>query len=578
MNRSSSHAVIWLISCLQFAAVVSANEFEEIVPGHWLEVRGGLDEKGVFQAQRVNLIEPESEEVLIGTITETDGTEQITLLGQMAQISEKTRFNKVTAGQLANLRVKVEGHYRGPKRFSIRKITTRGPGRERVSGPVSEIRKIDNGYSFRIMNFEVMVPGDADFRHEKPVDQYAVVSMNLAVPAGKQLSEDDQFGEGWSMGQRLRFTTLLEARYKTEYNYNLSDPRDEDLEDSAVSIRGRFVLSPGNYGMSGQFEFRHTQLRRNEESLGTVSIDDTRIGESFVIWDDPFDIDFDIQAGRMDFDDRREWIYDQNLDGVRIYWRVSQWLAELSATTTLSDGKLRDENTNNFVAYFSDFERRFAAYAIYRDTDSPVEESVLHVGARAFVDWPPRHESWFEVSRMSGSRGETDLHGWGFDLGTTRKIGERWFLTASWAWGQGDENNRDGSDGNFRQTRLQDNNGKFAGVTSFRYYGEMVDPELANMHIGTLGIGFRASSEISFDLVGHYYRQDKAVRRIIDSDIDQKPNGIDHELGLEIDAIVGWRPVRAWDFELVLGRFKPGKAFLIDDDAWVGKLQLRYRY
>ena len=61
-----------------------------------------------------------------------------------------------------------------------------------------------------------------------------------------------------------------------------------------------------------------------------------------------------------------------------------QWLAERFRPATLSDGRLRDENANNFVAYFSDFERRFAAYASI-GTDSPVEQSVLGAGAISFV-------------------------------------------------------------------------------------------------------------------------------------------------------------------------------------------------
>jgi hypothetical protein len=98
------------------------------------------------------------------------------------------------------------------------------------------------------------------------------------------------------------------------------------------------------------------------------------------------------------------------------------------------------------------------------------------------------------------------------------------------------------------------------------------------MHVGTLGIGFRFTPKGSIDLVGHYFRQDKAVRKIIDSDLDQKPNGIDPELGWEVDAIIGWRPLRSWDFEFVLGWFKPGAAFRYRDDAWITKLQARYRY
>jgi len=565
--------------CLLGSNGASANEVDNIVPGNWVELRGGMDEQGAFRVQRIDLIEPETEEVLIGTIPAPVESGEFTLLGQPVQISPKTDFSKVAETDLLNKRVKVEGHYRGRKRFSARKVSARGPGRDRLTGLVSDIRKVADGHSITIMNQNVLVPTDVDFRHDKPIAEYSVANLNIVLPQGKQVSEDDQFGEGFRINDRLRFTTLIEARYKGEENYDLDKRRDLDRQDTAASIRGRFVLAPGKYGISGQLEARFTRLRVNEDLLDTFDINDSRLGETFVFLDDSFDVDFDIQAGRMDFDDRREWIYDQNLDGLRIYWTIAGWLAELSATTTLSDGKLRDENTNNYVAYVSDRKRQFAGYIVHRDTDfKGLREKVTHLGVRTFVEWPPRHDGWLEIAHISGSRGSTSLGGWGLDIGTTRSMGERWYLTAAWAYGQGDANTRNGTDGNFRQTQLQDNNGKFGGVTSFRYYGELVDPELANMHIGTLGIGFRFTPKGSVDLVGHYYRQDKAFRKIIDSDIDQKPNGIDRELGWEIDMIVGWRPVRSWDFEVVVGWFKPGKAFRRNDNAWVSKLQIRYRY
>lgn len=570
----------WLmLLSLLLSGVLQADELDSIVPGHWVELRGGLDEQGVFLVQRVDLIEPESEESLIGTVPTTVESNEFTLLGQPVQISQKTRFSKVSASDLSNKRVKVEGHYRGGKRFSSRKISARGPGRDRFTGPVSDIRKVTDGHSLTIMNQKVHVPAGVNFRHEKPIGEYAVTNLNIFLPEGKRVSEDDQFGYGFRISDRLRFTTLIEARYKGETNYDLDDRRDLDRQDTAGSIRGRFILSPGKYGISGQLEARFTRLRINEDRFGTLDINDSRLGESFIYFDDPFGVDFDIQAGRMDFDDRREWIYDQNLDGLRVYWSIGSWLAELSATTTLSDGKLWDENTNNYIAYFSDRKRRFASYIVHRETKlAGLKERKTHLGLRTFLEWPPGHDSWLELAYLDGSSNDTNLRGWGFDIGSIRSIGERWYLTASWAFGQGDDNPKNGTDSNFRQTQLQDNNGKFGGVTSFRYYGELVDPELANMHIGTMGVGFLFTPRGSVDLVAHYYRQDKAIRKIIDSDIDQKPDGINRELGWEVDLIIGWRPVPSWDFEVVVGWFDPGKAFRRDDNAWVSKLQVRYRY
>jgi alginate production protein len=575
--------LLWLLSaCLMLPGLAVTAELDGIVPGHWLEVRGELDEHGVFQAQRIHLIEPQDEEALIGHLSASSAEGEFELLGQAVQVSSKVRFRKLESDYLHNKWVKVQGHYRGPKRFSARTITARGPGRERITGQVSNISGSAGHYSLRIMNFDVRVSAELQLRHDKAIGEYTVVQRQIALLRNKEISEEDRFGGGIAISDKLRFTAMVETRYRGEDNYNLNDDEGEDRQDVAGSVRGRLVMDPSGYGISGQMEFRYTYLRRKDDHFDRFEDTDSRLGESFLFFNDPFDVDFDIQAGRMSFDDRREWVYDQNLDGVRFYWTMADWVAELSATTTLTDGKPRDENTNNYVAYFTDQKRRFAAYVVHRDTDFTREEKVTHIGVRAFGAWPDRHNSWLEVSHMSGSRdsesGNTQLRGWGLDIGTTREISRHWFLTGSWAYGQGDDNNKDGRDGNFRQTGLQDNNAKFAGVTSFRYYGELLDPELANLHIATLGLGYRFADTTSVDLVGHYYRQDKAIRRILDSNLDQKPNGIDPELGWEVDAIVGWQPNPSWDFEFVLGWFNPGKAFEQADDAWVSKLQLRYRY
>ena len=575
--------LLWLFSlCLMLPGLAVTAELDEIVPGHWLAVRGELDQHGIFQAQRIDLIEPRDEEVLIGYLSASSAADEFELLSQRVQISPKIELRKVERDYLLNKWVKVEGHYRGPKRFSARTITARGPGRERITGQVSNIRRDADHYLVRIMNQEVRVSAQLQLRYDKAIAKYTVVQRQIALLRSKEVSEEDKFGEGIAIGDRARFTAMVESRYRSEDNYNLDDDDGEDRQDVAGSVRARLVMDPRGRGVSGQMEIRYTYLQRKDDGSERFDDTDSRLGESFLFFNDPFDVDFDIQAGRMNFDDRREWIYDQNLDGVRFYWAIADWVAELSATTTLTDGKPRDENTNNYVAYLTDSKRRYAAYVVHRDTDFTRKEQATHIGVRAFGAWPDRHNSWLEVSHMSGSRdnesGSTQLRGWGLDIGTTREITDHWFLTGSWAYGQGDDNNSDGRDGNFRQTGLQDNNAKFAGITSFRYYGELLDPELANLHIATLGLGYRLADTTSVDLVGHYYLQDRAYRKILDSDIDQKPNGIDRELGWEIDAIVGWQPDPTWDFEFVLGWFNPGKAFEEGDDAWVSKLQLRYRY
>src|SRR6185295_5110501 len=120
---------------------------------------------------------------------------------------------------------------------------------------------------------------------------------------------------------------------------------------------------------------------------------------------------FDLTAGRQDFDDPREWLYDQNLDALRATWIRPEWRLDVSASTTLSDGDNRDESSWNAVAYLSnnDEDRYLAVYGLLREVDGAatavrnasndrvgvdLSESSLFLGARAIGEWLPQNEVW----------------------------------------------------------------------------------------------------------------------------------------------------------------------------------------
>ena len=46
------------------------------------------------------------------------------------------------------------------------------------------------------------------------------------------------------------------------------------------------------------------------------------------------------------FDDRREWLYDQNLDALRLIRSTTAYRLELSAATTLADGQAVELRTD----------------------------------------------------------------------------------------------------------------------------------------------------------------------------------------------------------------------------------------
>ncbi len=438
------------------------------------------------------------------------------------------------------------------------------------------------------MRFNVLIPWDVQVEHDGPWERIPLTPVrgnSLQELGTIGLDEDDLFGAGYELAPNLRLLGQVELRSAFEDDFNLDDEDSEDRRDYSLAFRGRATWTPLAH-LAAVAELRYRHRWRDDDEDGRSTDGDGELGETFVYWRDALGSGLDVQVGRQDFDERREWIYDQNLDAVRVIKNWTRARLELSASTTLADGDERDEESLNLAAYLSNGnpKRHLALWTLYRDFDlDPDDGHTLHVGGRLYGHWVPEHKSWLDVAALSGERGtaggDVALQGWGVDLGTTwSPEGSPFSFTAGYAYGSGDRGGDGSRDRTFRQTGFHDNNDRFAGVTSFRYYGELAEPELANLNIFTLGLGLQLAPRTSLDLVYHYYLQDHALDTLFDSEIDQDPNGIDEELGWELDLIFGSRRWDHWDLEIVGAWLRPGEAFDEDDDAFLGKIQLRYRF
>lgn len=578
---AANGSCLLLLAILLFAETAAAQHestLSAIREGHWLEVRGDYAGDGRFAAQRVDIIPSQRYEVIIGTVSERGKEESFKLLDRSVEVVDKTDFDKLDPDKIVGQRVKVEAYYLGGNRLEAREVSPRGEGRERIVGRADRVRTVADGLQVSIMNFTVVIPGELMVGHENPLESYALSEARTQPMSGESRNEDDQFGQGMRITENLLFAGLLEGRWTGENNFDLNDRRARDRQDTEGSARARLIYRPTD-SFIGVAELRYQGQDRSDDEDGDFYEDETGLGETFAYLIDPFKWNLDVQLGRIDFDDEREWLYDQNLDGLRLFHFNRFFVTEFSVTTTLSNGSPRDQEALNTMVYVSngDEDRHLAAYLIHRDFDLPLPEQRTHVGIRAYGEWLPNSEGWLEVARMTGDVGALDAAGWGFDAGNTFLFRSGFNFTLAYAWGEGDDSASPRVE-DFRQTGFQDNNAKFGGVTSFRYYGELSDPELANLGITTLGVGYLFPARISLDLVGHRYRQDRLSRRWSTSEIDRRPNGVDRDLGWEVDLIFGWRTHPSWDLELIGAWFRPGEAFVDGDDAFLGKVQLRYRF
>lgn len=567
------------------AGAARQQDLRRLQAGHWVRVRGQAGATGEFLGSEVEVREPADEEGLVGTVESVspDGR-SFMLLGQRVTVSARTEWDGVEPASLAGARVEVEGHWRGPGKLSAREVTRRAPGRDRVEGRVDAVEPLPGGgVALTLLHLRVVLAPGTPLECDEPIESLPLAPARPRQEARQVRDDDDRITGTTQLAENLSFGGQLEVEAERRHNLDLDDGKRSDRDDTGTSFRGEFSWEPDDdaFLLLGLRESKRVSRRTNDDNERGI---DGTLTELYGYFRDPLGLGFDVQAGRQDFDEPREWIHDENLDALRLLWRGEGLRLELSASTVLSEGSRRDRETNNLLAYLSngDWNRHLAAWALQRsDTEGPDEDETLHLGLRALGEWLPDHELWFEAALLRGEAGGgADRRGWGVDLGTTWSppLLEPFHLTAGFAHGSGDPDPDDGTDATFRQTGLNDNNGQLGSVTSFRYYGELVDPELANLQVATLGLGIRPRDELSLDLVWHAMRQDEASTQLFDANLKQKPDGVHRELGHEVDLILGWRPDSRWDLEVIVGTFNPGSAFPDGDRAWIGSAQVRWRF
>ena len=122
-------------------------------------------------------------------------------------------------------------------------------------------------------------------------------------------------------------------------------------------------------------------------------------------------------------------------------------------------------------------------------TARSAQDQCLFLGVHAHGTVRETVTYWVEVAHVRGREGARTLRGYGVDVGLTSRLRLPWqpALTVGVAFGSGDTDPTGRVDRSFRQTGLHDNEGTWAGVAKFKYYGELLDPELSNLLVLTGG-------------------------------------------------------------------------------------------
>ncbi len=421
-------------------------------------------------------------------------------------------------------------------------------------------------------------------------------------------------GSGPARQQAEELAKELDYQYSWGSDTELIVERNNDLRNSGngtvqrpsrdnlrllnptVFVLGRTGVLPWvDVNLGATFE---QQLRLHEESV-TVLPDGTRepsVRRAFtakldvaniVIKNIP-DHPLEITLGRRTFEDPRLWLYDVTLDGGHVRYRGENYSTEVSVTREdnwdlsvfLDFPKSTIKNYILYHDYRGIEDHRIAAYAIARLDRLPRSEGRFKLyGLRAYGRPRDEFNYWSELSWVRGideARVPQPLNGMAYDVGVTYRFPQAFWspcLTVGNAYGSGD-GSADGVNREYRQTGLQSNETKFCGVAQFKRYGEFIDPELSNLRVYTLGIGFRPAANVYVDVVHHQYKLNYIATDVRNGLISAQMNTrlaasgrTSKDVGREIDVIVAFRRIfdTKWAVDLRAGYFFPGNAYLIND-------------
>ena len=175
---------------------------------------------------------------------------------------------------------------------------------------------------------------------------------------------------------------------------------------------------------------------------------------------------------------------------------------------------------------------------------------------------------------VTGSRSR-DVRAWAFDgtliVDPYDKKGPVFNLGYAFATGE-DDPNGSGTDNEFRQTDLDGNFSRLGLERNLqRNYGEVLRPELSNLHIASAGVAYPFSDYMDVNATYYHYRLDEDATSHRSSNISAARSGNDKDVGQALDLALyvdvddefslDIPYTRDLDFRLIVGSFFPGDAY-----------------
>lgn len=383
------------------------------------------------------------------------------------------------------------------------------------------------------------------------------------------------------------FGNEIKLKYEPEHNFDLDREADGNASELKLEYKSWFYFKPNDHFHT----FTLLKLYREYNKYGSQTDSDPlrlELEEAYLKGEDlpVLGGGLSIKLGRQYFGDDRQWLYDTDLDGLRLVYGRHDWSLELAAMRYENPHVFRqkyDYGIDNLLVYGKyDFgSLDVGVYALkqhYREEDN---ERPLFIGLQIMGEIADSLEYWLEPGLVRGHDGSVELRGWGFDAGLTYTFDLLFqpALTLDYAYGSGDSDYGDDVNHAYRQTGLQDNEEDFHGLADFDYFGVMLEPEISNLKIWTVGLSMQPIDHFSNTLIYHHYRQAIAQSYVRDTELGVYPNGRNPNLGNEFDWIMDYESANGLELEFQLGYFMPGPAYdNARGAATFSKIELKYKF
>lgn len=461
-------------------------------------------------------------------------------------------------------RLKVEGNLIGDRRFRAVEIDVdrkRTRALLELEGPVEAVGSTSSGGWIRVLGIRCEWNRATEFDVQEAAATSGVIRRTVDAD-DRRPEQQFQLTDWLTLGGEVQ----LDFQLEDDYDLDKHDNGDIFEMDTSLTLEATASISSSVYAFAkgrtakGYVIFDENRDKRLQEQ--------TKLEELYVYWGRLLGAPLALQLGRQDFDDPREWVYDDNLDAVRLHWTPGPFHVEYSWAGYVADVP-RDRRDTMYQILHAEWEHHedcsLAAYVVDVLDDSDADDSPFFVGLRALGEPTRSLQYWLDYAYLDGVNDLQSLNAHGGDVGGAyqfRDLPGRPYVFASYAFGSGDGRAGGDTDRNYRQTGLQDNNDRTFGVASYRYYGELLRPELSNLHVTSVGVGLNPAKWWSVDVIYHHYRQDHRSSMLRDTVLRSSPSGNSRDLGDEIDVVIGFSGLMDHlDVEIDFGYFTPGRAF-----------------